>query len=164
MSNISKSAHTHYSKKRWWDKNAEHISRGAGRRTAAQPKREAAAPDEKTNSTSWGEQTSNRLLNNFYNAIARQQTEGLGAKNRRKTNSVASTSMVQATAWEETKDKTDKHTRKPKIAGRRTAAQAEREEVVPSGNTNSSANKYMMQATPWAKYMSGKQTSLRPLR
>ena len=75
------------------------------------------------------------------------------------TNSVASTSTVQATAWEETKDetaskprllnkKTDKHTRKQKIAGRRTAAQAEREEAAPSGNTNSSANKYMMQATP----------------
>ena len=91
--------------------------KGSGRRTAAQAEREEAAPSGKTKS-------------------------------------VASTSMVQATVWKETKDETAskppkkllnketaKHTRKQKIAGRRTAAQAERKAAAPSGNTNSFAKK-----------------------
>ena len=80
--------HTHYSKVRWEEKNAEHISRqkGAGRRTAAQAKRETAAPGEKkTSSTAWGEKTSTKAAQqeDLYSTIARQQKEGLRAKNRR---------------------------------------------------------------------------------
>ena len=123
---------------------------------------------------------------------AHQQTQGRRAKDRRakgereeaapsgKTNSVASTSMAQATVWEGAKDEngeqiskkkllnkeTAKHTRKQKIAGRRTAAQAEREEAAPSGNTNSFAKK-LYDASHSLGHIherKGKQASLRQLK